>query len=605
MTGAEGLCAACLLAAGIAASGPDPWPEVPGFRLVRRLGAGGMGEVFEAEELELGRTVALKLVGRAGRAPIPDSRVRFLREARTMAALEHPHIVRIYRIGTTPDDRDFLVMELVDGESLAERIERERRLGPIVVLDLLRQATEALAAAWARGVVHRDVKPSNLLLDRTHRLRIADFGLARPIEDVDDARLTRSGALLGTPAYMSPEQVRGHDADFRSDLYSLGLVAWEMLAGEPPFSASTPMATALRHVEEDLPGLPADVRCPAELERLLGWWTARDPHDRPESHGAALHAIDAVLGRLGRGPAGRPGSATDLLGLAAPPDVIPRGPLVARRIDRRRQVLAFAHHFREHLARRPFSPVAYLVPGVEGDGHDSLLDRLVHEHVGRLTETVSPGGRVLVRRLGWPTGASQSELRAFFVTELFTELDPEFGGTELTASALVRSPRLRDEATVVVRHELRGARLDRESVRLVRWVLDDFWGELSENTEGPRFVLFFHRVRPRPVGLWDRLAGGGRLERRLAEHFASTDGPDVGGVGRLALSALERIRRDDVLEWLAAHGLLRNEKERHETTLRLFADADTPPSAGLPMAEVEDALRRLHGQILREKGMSP
>jgi len=190
----------------------DGAPVIPGYRLVRLLGEGGMGRVYLAEDEALGRRAAVKVMP-ARRVDGEDARARFLREARLLASVEHPNVVRVYAFGEA-EGQPYLVMEYVEGESLADRLRRERRLGQPEALRIARAVTEALAAAWESGVVHRDVKPSNILVDRNGHVRVADFGLAKPTVDSADPTLTREGAIVGSPAYMSPEQGRGLPVDF-------------------------------------------------------------------------------------------------------------------------------------------------------------------------------------------------------------------------------------------------------------------------------------------------------------------------------------------------------------------------------------------------------
>ncbi len=271
----------------------SPLPELEGYRFLRLLGAGGMGSVYLAEDTRLGRRVAIKLVlDRASRDS--NASERFLREARTMATVEHPNIVRIYAFGEA-GGRPYLVMEYVEGESLAEKLRRDGRLAVSEALKILHQAVEALKAAWAKRIVHRDIKPSNILMTPGGRVRVADFGLAKTLEWGDKTTLTQPGSVLGTPHYCSPEQARGRTLDFRSDIYSLGIVFYEMLTGRRPFEGSTPFEVLEQHMREPLPSL-SDCRpeIPARLERLLLWMTAKEPLDRPPSYESLEDALKTL-----------------------------------------------------------------------------------------------------------------------------------------------------------------------------------------------------------------------------------------------------------------------------------------------------------------------
>ncbi|HEY0972290.1 MAG TPA: protein kinase [Gemmatimonadales bacterium] len=267
------------------------------------LGRGGTAVVYRAMDVRLRRRVALKVLP-PDLAFRREVRERFLREAQTAAQLSHASIVPIYSV----DERDglvYFVMCLVEGESLAARLRREPRPPIAAVQRVLREVADALAYAHSRGVVHRDIKPDNILLDRdSGRAMVTDFGIARALEE--GARLTVTGIAVGTPAYMSPEQALGErEVDARSDVYSLGVVGYQMLAGEPPFRATNTPAMLMKHISET--PVPLHLRRPdlppalvAAVERAM----AKRPEDR---WGDASHFREALLGAL-TVPAAPPGS---------------------------------------------------------------------------------------------------------------------------------------------------------------------------------------------------------------------------------------------------------------------------------------------------------
>ncbi len=277
--------------------GPGEIGRLGGYRILRVLGKGGMGVVFLAEDPDLQRPVALKVM----RAPLDEAaagRQRFLREARLAASLKHDHIVTVYQVG---HDRGvpFLAMELLEGESLADRLKREGRLPLAEVLRIGREAAEALAAAHARRLVHRDIKPANLFLEGPRgRVKILDFGLAR---GGDDPNLTQSGALLGTPAYMSPEQAACEATDHRSDLFSLGAVLYQICTGAQPFPGRTAHAVveAVLH-EEPRPVTALNPTVPAGLCELIRRLLVKDPAQRLQSADEAALAL-ATLQAWGAG----------------------------------------------------------------------------------------------------------------------------------------------------------------------------------------------------------------------------------------------------------------------------------------------------------------
>jgi hypothetical protein len=262
----------------------------PAYDLEREIGRGGMAIVYRARDPRLKRGVAVKLLppDLAFRA---DIRSRFLREAETAARLSHPNVVPIY----TVDEREglvYFVMALIEGESVGDRV---KRAGPLPIADarrILREVADALAYAHANGVVHRDIKPDNILLDaNSGRAMVTDFGIARAASD-GEARLTATGAAVGTPAYMSPEQCSGDpEIDGRSDLYSLGAVAYQMITGAPPFSGgSTPAIMMKQVMEAAAPVHVARPDVPKDLAQIVMRLLAKDP-ERRFADGAALIAV--------------------------------------------------------------------------------------------------------------------------------------------------------------------------------------------------------------------------------------------------------------------------------------------------------------------------
>jgi eukaryotic-like serine/threonine-protein kinase len=270
------------------------------YRLDEQIAVGGTGQVWRAADTVLGRAVAVKLL-RPEYAGHAETLARFRGEARHAAQLAHPGIVQVYDYGLAgPEGAPFLVMELVDGPSLAVVMARGP-LDPSRVLDMIAQVAAALAAAHAAGLVHRDIKPGNLLLAPDGTVKITDFGIAYA---AGSAPLTRTGTLPGTPGYLAPERTMGGPAGPASDLYSLGVVAWECLAGTPPFTG-TPLEVASAHAHRDLPPLPAAVS--AGVAGLVAELTAKDQAARPP--GAAAVAVRAreLRGTVTAGAAISPG----------------------------------------------------------------------------------------------------------------------------------------------------------------------------------------------------------------------------------------------------------------------------------------------------------
>src|SRR6516162_6042034 len=258
---------------------PDSLGRLGHYEVLQVLGKGGFGIVFRAFDEVLQRVVALKVMAPQLAATSP-ARKRFLREARSAAQVRHENVVQVYEVAEQP--LPYLVMEFIPGETLQQRLDR---VGPLEVPETLRigrQIAEGLAAAHATDLIHRDIKPGNVLLEGGHqKVKITDFGLARA---ADDASISQSGIIAGTPMYMAPEQALGHNLDQRADLFSLGSVLYQMVAGRPPFRANSTVAV-LKRVAEDK---PRDIReiipeTPQWLCDIIAKLHAKNPDDRYQS----------------------------------------------------------------------------------------------------------------------------------------------------------------------------------------------------------------------------------------------------------------------------------------------------------------------------------
>jgi serine/threonine-protein kinase len=265
------------------------------FKVGALLGEGGFAAVFRVREKALRRDVAVKVLD-LGLTPSPSLAERFVREARTIARLEHPHIVPIYKVGGHGNEVLFIVMRCVDGPSLRALLQKYRRLSVGDASRIARQVADALGYAHQRGVVHRDIKPDNVLLDASGHVLVSDFGIAKAAHQASASQLTTEGMVVGTPHYMSPEQATGERVDARSDIYALGVVLYQMLTGAPPFEGESAQsilmkqATAtpvpIRRLRSDVPPALAAV-----LDRML----AKDPADRFQTAEEASQALVAAL----------------------------------------------------------------------------------------------------------------------------------------------------------------------------------------------------------------------------------------------------------------------------------------------------------------------
>ncbi len=310
---------------------PLPTVLAERYRLDRSLGNGGMGEVFEATDLTLHRSVAVKLMSPSLVQDEP-ARARFLREARALAQVNSPNVVAVYDAGEDAE-RPYLVMELVEGTTLERELVGSGRVEPARAVAIATDIASGLASAHERGIVHRDVKPSNVFLTPSDAAKIGDFGIARL--ERPDATLTLTGQTFGSPPYMAPEQATGGKVDARADLYSLGCVLFQMLVGRRPFSGDDAVSLVYQHVHSTPPRVDSLVPAvPAELGALVAGLMAKDPDDRP----ASAEEVQRALGSVPTEPIGTaPVTATAVL------------PRRAQELGQR---------------RKPWWPVAALIVGV-------------------------------------------------------------------------------------------------------------------------------------------------------------------------------------------------------------------------------------------------
>lgn len=267
------------------------------YELLTPLGAGGMGEVWRARDSKLGREVAVKVLPEAFGADA-DRLARFQQEAKVLAALSHPNILTIFEFGVH-EGSPFLVMELLEGETLRERL-GGRPMSPRRAVELALQVANGLAAAHEQGIIHRDLKPENLFLTKDGRVKLLDFGLAKLRPQAAGSQvetqgfLSEPGTVVGTSGYMSPEQVQGGEVDARSDLFSLGVVLWEMLTGRAPFRRESALETMHAILKEEAPELDPALKVPPGLVRILESCLAKAPEGRFHSAHDLAFALEAL-----------------------------------------------------------------------------------------------------------------------------------------------------------------------------------------------------------------------------------------------------------------------------------------------------------------------
>src|SRR5450432_3969613 len=400
------------------------------YDIVAELGRGGMGVVYKGYETSLNRYVAIKVLAES-LAHDESVKERFLREARSMAALNDPHIIQIYFIG---DDagQTYFVMEFVDGESLGSLLKREVKLKPEQAAKIIYQTAQGLTTAHDRGVIHRDIKPGNLMISARGSVKIADFGIALKTQDFSK-KLTSTGEFVGTPGYLSPEVCLGKPVDQRSDIFSLGIVLFECLAGRMPFTDESPLGLMLEVVKAEIPDVcTLNAEVDPELSRILGRMIAKEPNERYQScqelvDDLAKHPLVAKGGPITVQTKMSPAAATMIGAPTTPSQAQPV--LYAHEPVLQRQATS-----KQKSAALPLAIAAILLLGV-GGGAYAFRDR-----IPMLKQFLEPSAVTTGTSIPAPALGASNTLASTTTTNAVTPAPANAVATTAPTAAAVREP---------------------------------------------------------------------------------------------------------------------------------------------------------------------
>jgi tRNA A-37 threonylcarbamoyl transferase component Bud32 len=567
------------------------------YRLDKEVGRGGMATVFLAHDLKHDRPVALKAMREE--IVLTLGVERFLQEIGIAARLQHPHILPLFDSGEVGGVL-YYVMPFVEGETLRGRLSRERQLPVDDACAIAREIAGALACAHSQGVIHRDIKPENILLSAGVAV-VADFGIAKAVTAATAD--TSAGMAVGTPAYMSPEQASGEAVDGRSDLYALACLLFEMLAGEPPFGGPSAQAIIARHMADRPPPLRA-IRptVPPALQRVVERALAKSPADR---FATVWQFGEAIAQAVGSGTTPAVG-APDLLGapmMAEPGGSVTRpnlGPYVHKTCNRWSQINAFDAFFRAARRSHPGRPMVVVIHGEDGEGHESLIERLLATRIAHLADQLGGQERGVVPRIRthWPVSDSLVVRQRDLTIGLFREADPRYLGEDLSAAALRSCRPLAPAAIVVIQHDLRAQHWDEDTARLLDWYIHDYWSRYPAAESGPQFLVFLKLVYPPAESrTWwrDWFRRRRQDKQRIQQQLQQLLGRPAAACPGLVLAELAPVTVDDVTDWFHRNGIYLSEQRRRRAAEALFERR-----AARRLSEIEHALETIHRDFIRE-----
>jgi len=563
------------------------------YRVEKELGRGGFAVVYLAHDEQLHSKpvvvkVLLEQVQQDG-----WSKKKFAHEREALARIDHPGVVGVLDAGETPDGRQFLVLQYVDGVTLRS-VTGNEGMALDRVARIVRQIGQALTAAHERSVFHRDLKPANIMLQDLgggeELVKIIDFGIAT-VRDPQASASAELTQVAGSVLYMAPEQLLGKPTA-ASDIYSLGVIAYEMVTGRVPFNPESPFQL-LYMQQEGVKVKPVDLRpeLPRAAQDSILKALSFGPNDR---HRRARDFGEELAATL---RAGLPGAVQPGRIVAGEPDL---GPLVAKMCDRRPQEDDFRHFFLSSARQRPGAPQVYIIHGEEGECHESLVERLVYQAELLAQEKYGEqSGSVSVKRIPWqyegPLEARRDRLLCWLFEQCAQSHNWVLG--ELSACAFHELVSLSLCTFMVIQHDIRTARWDRLTRPLMESYLR-FWAGLSDDPSRLQFLVFLNIIYPTTAGRW----GKAWLERRARSRIqAELRSACHLSCPCLMLSELRAVTRDDVLEWFSLHNVYDSEELRLKASDKLFGTGRGIPSRKT-MAEIELYLREIHQKFVAQRG---
>ena len=583
------------------------------YSIEKELGRGGVGVVYLARDKQLlSRPVVIKVLLET-RNQNQWFKKKFRQEIEALTRIDHPGVIGVLDAGEMPDGQLYFVMQYVEGITLrsvmkVEGMQLERVAG------ILRQACQALGVAHNKGIFHRDLKPENIMLQTLDEgdelVKLIDFGIAL-VKDSQVAPSDTETQVAGTFAYMAPEQLRGRPAA-SSDIYSMGVIAYEMVTGQLPFSPRT-VVELYEMQKAGVKVKPKQHRhsLPEAAQEVILKALSFNQDKRYERARDFGEALAQALTLDGRAPSSSRQSRQPTAPILSD-DVEPNlGPFVFKLCNRSRQMSEFASFFADNLKRQPARPQIYFVRGDERECHDSFVERLVNTQIKSFAEKRwgEQRGVVIAKRLGWAYEGESEELQQELKRMLFAEFDPAYMEDDLSAIALSNLNALSRSPLIVIQHRIHAARWDKMTPSLIEWYLT-FWSAMISKASAPQFLIFLNIIYPQEssTSWWKAMLkpkrfDKSRTERELLDICARRN----AGLPCLMLRELLPVKQDEVKDWFSLNNI-HSEKARYELMEKIFTTEDGLVAEHKSMADVEHELQRLIESIqqtfIRTRGLA-